>query len=252
MIEWFDCHAEYGRRRIPSPLQVPTAADLVNLYDQIGIQRALVVHSAMYEQHPAVGNALNIAETRGLSTLMPTWAILPPQTVELGGVAEFIESMSQAGVRALWAFPTSYLLNGITFGPLFDAMVLRRIPLLVNMDLLGATPGNWAALTALLTEFPDLRVIITLPTYLGFDRYFRPLIECFRGVHITTSRYLLEGGVKSFCEHYGSRRLLFSSGFPDVQPGGSMLALLHAGLNEEDLTNIAGGNLFRLLGEVEI
>ena len=246
-MEWFDCHAEIGRRTMPGALQAPDAAALAALYDEIGVQRALVVHAAMYEIHPENGNARVLTETAPYPRFTPAWAIMPPQTEELGNIPAFLTGMRAAGVRALWAFPTGYLLNALTFGPLFEEMVARRIPLLLKVGAVG-----WPALHALMTEMPALRVVAILSTVWGEDRYFRPLLERFTGFHIATSMYLLEGGVKALCERYGPRQLLFGTGFPDCQPGGSQFSLRYAGLRDDQLAAIAGGNLTRLLEEVTL
>ncbi|MHB9132082.1 MAG: amidohydrolase family protein [Armatimonadota bacterium] len=251
-MEWFDCHAEIGRRMIPSPLQAVYAADLAELYGAIGIQRALVVHAGMYELHAPTGNALVIEETRDYPQFSPAWAILPPQTGEMGDVPVFLDAMRRANVRALWFYPTGQILNTITFGPLFEEMVARKIPLFLRVGDLGSYPASWSALTDLLAEVPGLRVVITLPTVWGQDRLFRPLVERFPNLHLATSLLALEGGLRDFSRRYGPHRLLFSSGFPDNQPGGSLFTLLHAGLPDEETAAIAGSNLRRLLAEVQL
>lgn len=245
-MEWFDCHAEIGRRMVPGPLQAPNAAALAALYSEIGIPRALVVHSSMYEIYAMTGNARLVEEIAGYPQFTPAWAILPPQTGELD-VSRFLDDMRKAGVRALWAFPTGYSPNVTTFGALYEEMVARRIPLFVKVSVFG-----WHELTPLLQEMPGLRVV-AIPTHCwGEDRYFRPLIERYPGLHIATSMYLPEGGLKDFCDCYGPSQLLFGTSFPDCQPGGSLFSLLHAGLCDAHLEAIAGGNLRRLLEEVRL
>ncbi|MHB9023172.1 MAG: amidohydrolase family protein [Armatimonadota bacterium] len=254
MVEWFDCHAEIGRRIIPNPIQVADAAGLAALYAEIGVQRALVVHARMYQDAPQVSNPLVVAETQAFPQFEPTWAVLPPQTGEQGTPAEFVAAMRAHGVRALWAFPTDheYLLNAVTFGPLFEEMRARKIPLLVKVAALGLHPAGWANLGTLLSEAPGLRMAVVLASVWGQDRYFRPLIERYPGLHLITSLYNLEGGIPAFCTRYGSERLLFGTSFPDCQPGGAMMTLLHSGISEDHVRAIAGGNLQRLLEEVSL
>lgn len=246
-MEWFDCHAEIGRRAVPGPLQAPDAAALASLYNEIGIKRALVVHSSMYEIHAFTGNARMLKEVADYPQFSPTWAILPPVTEELRDADHFLTGMRHAGVRALWGFPTGYAINASTFGSLYEEMVARHIPLFVKVSAVG-----WPAITALLADVRRLKVVAILPSVWGEDRYFRPLIEHYSGFHLCTSMYLLEGGVKAFVDKYGPFQLLFGSSFPDCQPGGSYFSLLNAGLKEEDLVAIAGGNLRHLLEEVRL
>jgi predicted TIM-barrel fold metal-dependent hydrolase len=239
---------------VPNPLQVADAGGLAALYDEIGIGRALVLHARMYQDAAQVGNALVSAETQGFPQFAPTWALLPPHTGEQGTPQQLLAAMHEQGVGALWAFPTDheYLLNAVTFGPIFEEMTARKIPLLVKMASLGTHPAGWANLATLLADVPGLRVIVVLPTVWGQDRYFRPLIERYPGLHLVTSMYLLEGGLAAFCDRYGPERLLFGTSYPDCQPGGALLTLLHAGLPDDYVQAIAGGNLHRLLREVSL
>lgn len=248
-MQFFDCHAEYGRRQIPNPLQCPEAADLAALLTEMGVHRALVTHPAHSEQHPHVGNARIVAETRAVPNLEPTWSILPPQTEELGTVDEFLAGMVAAGVRALWAYPGShrYLLNMTTLGSLVEAMIPRRIPLFVSV-----AQSDWPAIYAFLKEAPDLRLVLVTTALWGDDRFFRPLLETYPELRLSTSRLYVEGQLPALVDRYGAERLLYGSSFPENQPGASLFPLLHAGLSEADITAIAGGNLLRLLEEVTI
>ena len=86
----------------------------------------------------------------------------------------------------------------------------------------------------------------------GQDRYFRPLLEAYAHLVIATSRYECDGAIPELCARYGAQRLVFGTGYPDVPMGGAVLALLHCGLPEGDVVAIAGGNLERLLQEVDL
>ncbi len=244
----FDCHAEFGPRTIPNAIQRPTAPDLAALLTEIGVSRALVTHPAQSEQHPLIGNARIIAETRETPLLESTWAILPPQTEELGTVDAFLAAMAAAGVRALWAYPGAhrYLLNMLTLGPLIEAMVQRRIPLFVKV-----AQNDWPTVYALLEEAPELRLVIATTALWGDDRFFRPLLDAYPDVCLSTSFLFVEGQLPALVSRYGAGRLLYGSSFPDNQPGASLFPLLHAGLSESDTAAIAGGNLLRLLEEVQ-
>lgn len=244
---WFDCHAEFGRRIIPNPIQQPSAQALADLLGEIGVERALVTHPSQYEQHPLVGNAKIIEETRDLPQLEPTWAILPPQTEELGTVVGFLDTMHTAGVRALWAYPTAhrYLLNMMTLGPLIEAMIPRQIPLFVKIE-----KEAWQSVYQLLADAPGLRLVCVTTALWGEDRFFRPLLGKYPHLYLATSSLFVEGQLPSLVARYGAGQLLYGSSFPDRQPGASLFPLLHAGLSEADTAAIAGGNLNRLLEEV--
>jgi len=253
-MEIFDCNVSYGVYSVPPPAASLTVKELVDQMAFCGIHRALVRHAAMRDESPIVGNPLLVDEIQPFEPLEGTWAILPHHTGELGSPDEFVERMGGSGIRALWAFPAEhkYLLNGTAFGPLFERMIERRILLFLPVSEISGGLSGWGLVDALLREFPKLRLVVTEHGSWGHDRYFRPLVERYEGLHIDTSRYELDGGIANFCRRYGPHRLLFGTAYPFNSMGGPLLTLAHADIRDEEKEAIFGGNLRRLLEEVAL
>jgi predicted TIM-barrel fold metal-dependent hydrolase len=251
MLEFFDCNAAYGVWSVPPFKPATCVEDLLAEMAWCGISRALVRHAALDNEAPQVGNRVVLEETAPHANLHPSWAILPPQTGELGTVDEFLLAMREAGVKALWAFPSKhrYTLDAVSCGTLLEALAERRVPLFIQRGETSRGLTGWELAGALLKDFPSLILVLVGHGSWGEDRYFRPLIEAYEGFHIDTSRYELDGGIADFCRRYGPQRLLFGSAFPNTSPGGAMLTLAHADISGEDKQLIAGGNLDRLLSE---
>lgn len=252
-MDFFDCNAAYGVPSVP-PFKPATAVeDLLEEMAWCGIARALVRHAALDNESPQTGNRVVVEETAPHASLHPTWAILPTQTGELGALEEFLAAMREAGVRALWAFPSKhrYTLDAVTCGDVLSALSERRIPLFIQRGETSRGLTGWELAGALLKEFPSLVLVVTGHGSWGEDRYFRPLVEAYEGLHVDTSRYELDGGIVDFCRKYGPGRLLFGSAFPNTSPGGAMLTLAHADISDEDRLLIAAGNLDRLLAEAQ-
>ena len=254
-MEFFDCNCWYGPTEKP-PLAAATKPEQVlEEMDRVGISRALVRHAAVSVETPEVGNRLTLQAREVSERLVPSWAILPPQTGELGDVNEFIAAMRQADVRALWAFPMAhrYLLNTTTMGGLLEEMEARDIPLfLTRRTSVEGTVGVYQVADEVLADFPNLHLIVVGHGSWGEDRLFRPLMERYDYFAVDTSRYELDGGIEAVCADYGPERLFFGTQFPETPPGGPMLTLLHADISDEDRAMIAGGNLSRLLEEVRL
>jgi uncharacterized protein len=250
----FDCNACYGIFSVPPHKRADTVADLLEEMDFCDISQALVHHAAQVDESPEIGNPLLCEQTAPHDRLIPSWAILPFQTGELGDLPGFIAAMRANNVRALWAFPSRhrYLLDGVTFGDLFDEMIARRIPLFVRREEQSGGLAGWALAAAVLRDFPRLRLVIVGHGSWGEDRLFRPLMCRYEGFHVDTSRYELDGGIAEICRLYGPERLLFGSGFPGTSMGGALLTLLHCDASDEHKAAIAGGNLARLLEEVDL
>ena len=254
MLEFFDCNAAYGVWMKPHLKPAVTANDLLASMEWCGIERSLVRHAALDTECPTVGNPLAVAEMADHPELVPTWAILPPATGEQGTPDELAAAMADAGVRALWAFPSKhkYILDGVSCGALFGMMVAKKIPLFLLKGETSMGVSNWELVAAVLKECPELRLVYVGQGCWGEDRWFRPLMDRYGGLYTDTSRYELDGGIKAFVGRYGAERLLFGSDFPESNPGGAMLTLAHADISDEEKQMIAAGNLERLLGEVEL
>lgn len=244
----FDSFACFGMPTVPGLRYARRAEDLLAVMDRLGIARALVRHEVLRTEDPAVVRDLVLAECDS-PRLLPTWPLAPRQTRESADPLPFLDQMAEAGVRALWALPTTqrYLLDGVTFGPLLEALSERGVPLFVPLDEVGGTDAGWAPLAALLRDFPQLTLVATGHGCWGCDRYFRPLVEAYPRFHLDTSRFELDQGIADFVASYGSDRLLFATGYPHIAPGGPLGALLRAPIAESDREAIAGGNLERLL-----
>jgi predicted TIM-barrel fold metal-dependent hydrolase len=106
-------------------------------------------------------------------------------------------------------------------------------------------------LTNLLTEYPTLTVVLMAHGSWGEDRFFRPLLDRYPGLHLDISRYELDGGLVELVGRYGAERLLYGSNFPATTMGGPRLMLVRAAISEADRAAIAGGNLKRLLEGVQ-
>jgi len=252
-ITYFDCNTSLGRPSHGTYRPCPDAHSLLTEMDWVGVGLALVRHALMWEQSPVVGNAAILEATDGEARLLPTWAILPPQTRELG--SDFFGSMRQAGVRALWAFPARhrYLLRRRTFGSFLDEVADRRIPLFVPRDAGGPQPSDtWHLVYDLLDEYPTLTLVMAHQGPWGEDRFFRPLLEQCERFYLDLSRYELDCGLSALVRDYGYRRLLYGSHFPETSMGGPRLQLARAEIGDEARAAIAGGNLRSLLSEVSL
>jgi len=249
-VRFFDCNAFFGLPMIRPLAPVPTADLLIEEMDRAGVEQALVWHIAQHDASPQVGNALLTDAIRDRPRLTGCWTILPNQAREFPPLPLFFRQMREARVRALRVFPGShrYLANAVSMGAWLEALVARRIPLLLSLRRGVA----WRDVYALLAEFPDLVCLICDHGCWGEDRMFRPLLERYPHVYVDTAQYLLDGGLESLVADYGARRLLYGSGFPESYLGGMMMALKHARLPDEAKVAIAGGNLARILEEVQL
>jgi predicted TIM-barrel fold metal-dependent hydrolase len=218
--------------------------------DRAGVDRALVWHITQHDASPQVGNRLLADAIRPHPRLVGCWTILPNQAREFPPLPVFLDQMREARVRALRIFPRShkFLANAVSMGDWLEAMVERRIPLLLSLR----RGVEWRDVYDLLAEYPDMVCILCDHGCWGEDRLFRPLLERYPNVYVDTAQYLLDGGIESLVTDYGGQRLLYGSGFPESYLGGMMLALRHDCIPDEAKADISCGNLERILEEVAL
>lgn len=227
-----------------------TAKDLLAEMDRSGIEKALVWHVAQRDHEPQTGNRLLAEAIAPHKRLAGCWAILTPQTHELGDVDEWLAAAGKARVKAFRAFPDAnrYLLRADALGDLLERLQAARAPLLLPVG----KNVSWENAYNLLADMPELTVVLADVGNWGCDRFVRPLVERYPNVYLEMSGYFVDGGIESFVKDYGAKRLLFGTGFPESYHGGNMLAVAHADIAPADKKAIASGNLERLLKEVRL
>lgn len=253
-MKFFDCNASFGAPMLKPLRYAENAGELLSEMDYYGISEALVYHVRQRDDSPVVGDRMLLQEIKGFPRLHGTLAVLPLQTGELGSTEEILEKMRKNDVRAFWAFPSEhkYLMTRTSLGALYDMMVERNIPLFISAKQSCGGLTSWHLFETMLSETPDLTLVVTEHGSWGEDRYFRPLIEKYENLYLDISQYELDGGIQDFCSKYGADRLLFGTGYPKWNPGGPILTLLHADITSKEREMIASGNLERLLRRVKL
>ena len=250
----FDANVSYGAVVTPTIAPCKTPDDLIYALDWAGIDKALVTASALTHGCPSEVNAQVARELAAYPRLEPVWAILPTETEEVGTAGQLLTAMSENSVRALTAMPSQhrFLLDRTGMGDILDAMAAHNIPLLLRLSESSHGRSGWALVSELLEQTSGLRIVAVGSGPWGEDRQFRPLMKHYTNLFLETSRYELDGGIAELCERYGPERIIYGSGYPAWAIGGALLAAMHADVSAEDRDLILGGNLKRLLDEVDL
>lgn len=253
-MKFFDCNMCFGTSMIRPIRFAETARELLKEMDFYGISESLVYHSRQCDDSPVVGNEILLKEIEGFDRLHGTFAILPLQTGELGSSEAVLEKMKAKDVRAFWAFPSEhkYLMTRTALAPFYDLMIERNVPLFISVNESCGGISGWYLIDRILSDAPDLTLVVTEHGSWGHDRFFRPLIEKYENLYLDISRYELDGGISDFCSKYGAERLLFGTGFPRWNAGGPILMLAQADITSKERQMIASGNLERMLRRVKL
>lgn len=244
---FFDVNARVGNT-VCGPR--PGAAELLAEMDRNGVDRALVRHNETDGWGPVISNQdlADLLRSDESGRLVGVWSILPDQCGELPAGAEFFAQMKKNRIKALTLSPAAhhYVPCRLTLGRLLDEATERRVPVLLH------SCGAWREIYDFLKEFPNLHAIINLGFRWGSDRYCRPLLENYPNCRADIAGYWVPEGIRELAKTYGADRLLYGSGFPNCNHGSAMLQIRHSGLDDDATRAVAGGNLAKMLEEVQL
>lgn len=248
-MTFFDCNIIYGlpSERTP-PMPVPDLDAVKREMARAGIARALVRREEQICAGAALGNRLVADDIRHEPDLWGVWAILPSHTHEIPDPDAMPGEMKKHRIAAWQFIPDMhrFCFHRRVLGDWLALAQARAIPVLVNLAA-GIADRD---LLDVLDSYPELTTIITLDSVWPLDRRIRPFLREFPNCHVELSNYFGDGTLESLVEEYGSRRILFGSGFYHNHFGGYMLMVRHAQIAEEDKQRIASGNLQRLIDGV--
>ena len=231
----------------------PTARPLYETVDgllaemaRLGIDRALISHTLGRHYDPPQANGLLMGEIAGHDCLSPCWTLLPTSCGEMGTLAELLQALAAAGVRAVRLYPRdhSYTLDDWQCGDLLAALSQRRYVVLLDLD-----QTHWSEVERLCRAYPGLSVVLTQTGYRQLRPLFAALDRC-PNLYVDLSNLTTFLGVEEVLAGYGSSRLLFGTGLPVGDPGGPIARVHYTDAPQADLEAMAHGNLERLLSRV--
>jgi len=246
----FDVNCWLGTPLDPAFTSVDGADELKAALDRYGIRRAVVSHTMCVRHGAAEGNQAILEAIRGDEDLAAA-ATLVPEMAGSGRWPQLLRSMIAEGVRLVRLFPQShnFLLTGEYLGGMLEAIEEVRLPLMI-----WHTQTTWPVLGGLCKEYPDLPVIVEgTGRKLFYDnRTYYPFLERFPNLFLETHNLTNYLGLDDLVKRFGSRRFLFGSFFPHLDPNSSTMPMCDGAMEEEDRQNIAHRNLDRLLAEVRV
>lgn len=250
LLEPFDVNCWLGSPFEPAFTSVDGVGEFKVALQRRGIRRAVVSHTMCVRHGAMEGNRELLESIRGDRDLVAA-ATLVPEMASGGSWAELLRSMITEGVRVVRLFPDShnFLLVDEYLDGMLEAIQETRLPLMI-----WHTETTWPELGRLCQKYPDLPVIVDgTGRKLFYDnRSYYPLLERLDNLFLETHNLTNYLGLDDLVKRFGSRRFLFGSYFPHLDPNSSTMPISDGEMNEEDRHNIAHGNLDRLLEEVRV
>ncbi len=225
--------------------------EILRELDHFGIDRALVyANSAAHSGGWAPdGNRYVLEQAAAQPRFIPAMT-LAPHSLERGGELDQFRMLADHDVRAVWLRPQAAgQAHGIwpwLIGDICAYCSARRLPVFMDVDSL--TPNDLHQFCA---AFPELRLVLTGNSYSDNFWLFR-LLELHPGLHVCLAHFHIPPlGPGDFVRRFGAGRLLFGSGLPLFTPGGMLAHVQYADITDAEKAMIFGGNLERLMQEVQ-
>jgi len=247
-VQFFDCNSMIGRRAYREPETIYSKEQFLDDLKYYNIVGSLVYEALAVEYNCSVGNKRLIEEVEESEGLLPSWVLMPHQTGEMEEPEELVESMVKENVRAARLFPKRHQfdLNAFTCGPLLHELEKNDIPVFID-----AAEAGLGEIVDVCKRHPNLKVVRTRQWH-GDERKLFPALEACDNLYIDTVYFQGFNAIPFVCKKFGAERMLYSADLPYADPGAAKMHILYADISLKEKRMIAGGNLQRLLGGVEL
>lgn len=247
-IPLFDVQCGFGSAA-PGSREILSAAELLAEMDGVSIERALTrVQPVALEIDIPWSNDHLYAACDGQARFTPCPIVAPNGARDIGSESAQVESAIRRGAGAVTIRPRMDYWSTAPWCSerLFRALETRRMPVLcslneVTVDEVAALAGQYAGLPLVLLNV-DYRA----------QRIVLPLLEAFPTVYLSIgTNYIVHRGIEQCVSVVGARRLLFGTGFPDVDVTGHVSQLMYAEIDDDEKRMIGARNLDRLIQGVQ-
>lgn len=248
VLALFDLNCWLGAPLEPAFATFEGLGALKNGLRRYGIRRAILSHTACVRYDPEAGNRELLEAIRNDGSFFAAVMAVP----EMGDGQSWPAVLRQwiaAGARVVRLFPAAhnFALTGAVTAKLFEAMQELRLPLLV-----WHTQTGWRDIATVCRDFPQLNVIVEgTGRKLFYDnRTYYSLLEQCPNLFLETHGLTNYCGLDDVVMRFGSKRFLFGSYFPHLDPNSAIGPILEGAFADEDRSNLAHANLERLIAEV--
>lgn len=246
-IALFDVQCGFGSVA-PGQRELLTAEALLAEMEHVQVERALVrMAPALLEIDLLQSNRHLYAHCEAHLQLIPCPIVAPNSARDLAAEEAQVDDAIVHGAGAVYIRPH---MDYWTLAPwgcdrLFQALEARRLPVLCHSSEVAQEE-----VAELAGRYPALPLIFAGADYRS-QRILLPLLEAFPNFYLSLgSNYLVHRGIEQCVTIVGAERLLFGSGFPEVDMSAHVAQLLYADISEKEKILIGAGNLDRLIGEV--
>ncbi len=216
-----------------------TPEGLLMVMERLGIDKALVYNPYGVTYDSVEGNREILKTVEGFSGLVPQFvANFPAELFE-----DFKEGVKDKGIKSLRAYPKTHTYPFVSWmvGDWMEWMEDEGIALWLPIDEV-----DMKDLYEMARAHPAINIVLVGVHYTHQIVVFG-MMEHLPNLYVELSRYYVMEPVERFVSRFGSQRLIFGSGFPEMDGGAYLYYLNNCGLSDDVLRAICRDNLEVLL-----
>ena len=246
-IPLLDVQCGFGGFR-PGVREIVSADDCIAEMDRLDVQRALVrITPCELDKDVRRSNELLYEAHRRHARLIPCPTVVPYCGDEIPKEETQVDEALANGAGAVVLRPQDdlWLLEEWCCGKLLAALEDRAVPVLCQTSMV---PLPDAARIA--ERRPALPLVITGINYRTYRTLWR-LLEAFDNVLLSIGlNFAMHRAIEELVKAFGPERMLFGTGWPDVEMMPAITQLMYADISNGDKQLIGSGNLERLMGGI--
>jgi hypothetical protein len=232
--------------------RINSVKDLLNEMDRLGIEKALVYHSASWFWDPAEGNRILIKQSSEIERLIPVMAGSPLIEQELGGRKGMLEFICKNRIGGIRLFPNdhNYTLSKWNMISLFEITNQLKIPVMIEgKPNEGSIDKYFDSIVDLACSYKNTPVIIS-DLKLQYLRVLYPMMDKCSNIYVDTSTLYPFRGIEETVKYFGAHRILFGSRTPFIDTGVAVGRIVYSGLDKADRQKVAYGNIEKLVENI--
>ena len=246
MLKFIDARCRLG---IPATQKEGTpyrTDEIIEVMDRCHIEKA-IAYTAPDPADPHAGNRELLRLTEGNPRFLRQWQAIPSATGEFLQPEALLAEMKANHVTSLRLSPITcrFSMEPYCVGKLMNAAADCHIPVFLDLE----TELDPKTMYNLCQTYPDVNFVFCKPAY-GWNRVIAGVAETCPNFHVGAGNYLVHGGIKLFCQHYGAKQLVFDTGLPVSCATSAVPLICYADISQEEKELIAHGNIERLLDGV--
>lgn len=205
---------------------------------------SLMVHTIARYYDLVKDNSISIEESKKHPGIFPCFVLMLDLTKEISDLENYI---SENEIRAVKLYPKP---NEFSYRKIFKLLEIKKTPLLIETGR-RFNHAIFEEVEKVCLIYPNLKTMIQGARREEARRIFM-LMKKFENIYIEISSFQLNNGIEFPVENFGSKRIIFGSGFPLKSIGSAKTFIDYSNISDEDKANIAELNLAKLLKSEQI